>query len=177
MQGGAEGGARLGPALASTVQGLAALKEAWGETSRKGENRLTRLINAKMEMLCAPPVLFSVLCARCWHCINTSFLALRYVDAPHWGCLRHNAEVCLLCCSLAGGTWSNGACACEEIIERVEGKLHEQCQHYIKLLRETCHELVRLGTTTCTSCRMGSTLTLLSLLCCESCVAPCRPRH
>jgi hypothetical protein len=53
MQGGAEGGARLGPALASTVQGLAALKEAWGETSRKGENRLTRLINAKMEMLCA----------------------------------------------------------------------------------------------------------------------------
>jgi hypothetical protein len=38
------------------VQGLATLNEAWGEASRKGENRLTKLINAKMEMLCAGPL-------------------------------------------------------------------------------------------------------------------------
>lgn len=36
------------------VQGLVAHTEAWGDASRKGENRLTRLINAKMEMLYRP---------------------------------------------------------------------------------------------------------------------------
>jgi hypothetical protein len=46
---------RLGAGLASMVQGLAGHTEAWAEASRKGENRLTRLINAKMELLYAPP--------------------------------------------------------------------------------------------------------------------------
>lgn len=31
----------------------------------------------------------------------------------------------------------------DQVIGRVEGKLHEQCRHYVKLLRETCQELVR----------------------------------